>query len=193
MSDDQLPEGTTVAEGIAHMKNQSQPGREWWEEPEDEGEEDSPESVQDELNIGRGVDPLRAFLDVDRSKPPTAAIRIPRLDTQVTVMAITDSRKHERMVQHCQKEYKVRGQRREELDADKLAKMLVAEYTLWPPFRKGLGVDEDRAFKKMAKKYGIEVPEILVERALYPGEIQKLADAIMELGGFDTERELAKK
>ena len=189
-----IPEGTTLREAAAQVagkKSSSDSQGDFWFEGEETRREE--EELQDELNIGDGVDPLEAFLDVDRSVRPTATVRIPRLNTEVTVMAITDSRKHERMVKRCQREYKVRGQRREELDVDKLAKLVVAEYTIWPPFRTGHGLEEDKAFKKMAAKYGTSIPDVLVEKALYPGEIQKLADAIMELAGFDSEREIAKK
>lgn len=190
---DEIPEGTTLAEGVARMRSGRSSGSNWIEDQAAEEELDDQEEVRDALNIGSDVDPLDAFLDVDRSAVTTTMVRIPRLDTSVTVKAITDSRKHERMVKQCQKQYKVRGQRREELDAPKLAKMIVAEYTVWPPFRKGHGEEEDQAFAKMTQKYGVSIPEILVERALYPGEIEKLADSILEISGFDTERELAKK
>ena len=196
----EIEEGTSIAAGVAKIQGKKPPmstgskaDELWWDKDEEELVEDPVAQVEEQLNISTGSDPLKAFLEVDRSSPPTAQVRIPRLDTEVTVVAITDSRKHERMVQRCQREYKVRGQRREELDGDKLAKLIVAEYTIWPAFRKGHGVEEDKSFKQLSKKYKTEIPDVLVERALFPGEIQKIADAIMELGGFDTERELAKK
>lgn len=197
--DVEIEEGTSIAAGVAKIQGKKPPaaksvsGDGWFEREQVEVVEDPTSQIEEELNIAPGVDPLKAFLEVDTSTPPTAKVRIPRLDTEVTIMAITDSRKHERMVQKCQREYKVRGMRREELDGDRLSKMMVAEYTIWPAFRAGHGAEEDRSFKELSEKYGTRVPDVLVERVLFPGEIQKVADAIMELGGFDTERELAKK
>ncbi|MCY3594411.1 MAG: hypothetical protein OXI63_07295 [Candidatus Poribacteria bacterium] len=194
-----IEEGTSIAAGVAKIQGKKPPatkslsGDGWFDREQVEVTQDPTSQIEEELNISPGVDPLKAFLEVDTSKPPMAQVRLPRLDTEVTVVAITDSRKHERMIQKCQREYKVRGQRREELDGDMLAKMIVAEYTVWPAFRAGHGADEDNSFKQLSEKYGTRVPDVLVERVLFPGEIQKIADAIMELGGFDTERELAKK
>ncbi|MDE0554492.1 MAG: hypothetical protein OXI24_09780 [Candidatus Poribacteria bacterium] len=120
-----IADGTSLAAGVAKIRgDRPAPVKDFWERDDVEAVDDPVSEIEEALNISKSADPLAAFLDVDPAKPPTAQVRIPRLDTEVTIMAITDSRKHERMVQRCQREYKVRGQRREELDTDRLSNVL---------------------------------------------------------------------
>lgn len=155
----------------------------------DEDRDPTPEeSVRDALHIGEGVDPVAAFLDVDTTAPITDEVAIKRLGISVTVRAITDDREYERIVDRCTTWVKARrGGRTKELDGTRLSKLIVANFTVNPPFAAKNGKAD---FEKLAQKYGTNDPEILVERALLIGEIDAISDKIMTISGFEDDYEV---
>lgn len=124
------------------------------------------------------VDPLEALLSVDTDTPITAAVYIPRLKANFTVRAPkVDEFKEVRS--RCFYETG-KGKKRQRLfDSDKFAKLLVFTFTVNPDFTN----------PKLAAKYGGLAPEDVVTKALLPGEIEKLGDAILELGGWGDDEE----
>lgn len=172
-------DGMTVSEALDEMN-----------EVEVDAEQTPLEAVRAELNVGEGVDPLSAFLDVDTSEPPTDTVPLRRLGIEVTVQAITDDREYERMVDRCTTYVKNRrgGGRTKELDGRRLSKLTVAQFTVNPPFHPKNG---KAGFDALAQKYGTDDPELLVERALLIGEIDAIADRILTISGFDDEYEVA--
>jgi hypothetical protein len=177
-------EGLTVAEALAQERGSEA-------EVVEVDEEASPaEEVRESLGIGEGLDPLSAFLAVDTSKPPTEDVHLARLGIKVTVQAITDDKEYEQLVDRCTLYVKNRrgGGRTKELDGRRLSKLTVAGFTVNPAFHPKNGKQQ---FDQLAKKYGTNDPEILVERALLIGEIDLLAERILTISGFDDELEVA--
>lgn len=175
-----MDEGKTLAEAVAEERGTTVI-------TDEEITTDPIEEVREKLGIGEGIDPLTAFLEADRSATPTKQVHIKRLNTDVTVEAIMDSKEYERLVDRCTMIIKGRrGGRRQEIDGVRLVKLTIAEYTVNPPFHPKRGRE---AFEKLAAHYGTTDPEALVERALLIGERDLLSDTIMQLSGFDDELE----
>lgn len=124
------------------------------------------------------VDPLEALLSVDTDVPITAQVYIPRLRANFTVRAPkVDEFKEIRS--RCFYEVGKGKKRQRFFDSDKFAKLLVFTFTVNPDFTN----------PKLAAKYGGLAPEDVVTKALLPGEIEKLGDAILELGGWGDDDE----
>jgi len=183
--DDENYEGMTVTEAVkAETEAET-------EVDIDIGVDDSEPDPLDEalaaIGAGDGMDPLQALLDAPRLVD-TALVRIKRLDTSFTVQAIDDDRKYDKLVERCTRIVRNRrgGGRSREVDGRRLAKLTVVEYTLSPGFRPGM-----EGFEALVERYGTSEPESLVSEALYIGEIDALADKILEISGFEDDLENA--
>lgn len=154
-----------------------------------EGEITEIELVRDELGISEKIDPLGALLD-QPDEAPTTEVYLKRLGTSFTVQAITDDRAYDKLIERCTIYRKNRrgGGRTRDLDGRRLSRLTVAEYTIEPAFHRRNGQE---SFEALSARFGSSEPEDLVDRALLMGEVDLLADAILELSGFDDEVETA--
>lgn len=157
------------------------------EEIETDEELDALDEVRGDLGIGAGVDPLSALLDAPL-EAPTATVFLKRLGATFTVMAITDDRAYDRIVERCTKFVKNRrgGGRTREVDGRRLGRLTVAEYCVEPGF-----TPKYAGYEALSAKFGTKEPEDLVDRALLMGEVDLLADKILDISGFDDEVETA--
>ena len=167
-------EGKTVDEALAALEG---------EDKIVEGDDTPMEAVRAELEIGDSVDPLTALLDAPL-EAPTAEVYIKRLGAHFTVQAITDDREYERLVEQCTSYVRARrGQgRTREVDGRRLGRLTVANYCTSPAFHRRHGQAE---FEQLAGKFDTEEPDVLVDRALLMGEVDLLADKILDLSGFE--------
>lgn len=140
--------------------------------------------------VGPGsLDPLAALLDWDTSKPIQDRWYSRRLKAWFTYEAFHDDRDYERVVERATRYVKRRGGgRQREIDNRQLSKLVVIERVVDPVFSPQHG---QAKFQRLAAKYGSEDPEVLVGRALLPGEIDQLAEKILELSGYDDDLEEA--
>ena len=146
---------------------------------------DPVEKAREDLRISDDVDPLTALLRAEDKEDITDVFRIPRLGVSFVVRPIADDREYDKLVERCTILQKRRGgSRYRELDGRRLARLIVAAYTVTPPFN--AQVDE-AGFQKMVARFGTEEPESLVAKALLPGEIDALSDHILTLSGFSDE------
>ncbi len=147
------------------------------------------DEVRDEMGIAENVDPLSALLDAP-TEAPTDQVLLKRLKAEFTVVAITDDRAYDRIVERCTRYVKNRrgGARTREVDGRRLSRLTVAEYCINPSF---IPKHNQAQYEALVEKYGATEPEDLVDRALYMGEVDLLADAILTLSGFDDEVETA--
>lgn len=149
---------------------------------------DPMDAVREALNIGEGVDPITALLEAPKEAPEDK-VYIPRLKAWFTVEAILDDKLYDQLVERCTKLVKQRrGGTRREVDGRRLARLTVAEFTVNPPFKSARGQEGHDA---LAAKYGTREPEDLVARALLIGEIDKIAEKILDLSGFEDEVDTA--
>lgn len=184
--DDKDFEGMTVTEAI-EAEGQSQ------EEDIDIGEveEDADPDPLDEtlaaMGVGDGVDPVDALLNAPRVVD-TDRVWIKRLNTWFTVQAIDDDRKYDKLVERCTRIVRNRrgGGRSREVDGRRLAKLTVVEYTVHPGFK-----PNKDGFEALSERYKTNEPENLVSEALYIGEIDALADKILDISGFADDLEIA--
>lgn len=84
---------------------------------------------------------------------------------------------NDRLVKRCTHTMTVRGQRVETFDRQEYTRRAIVEATVEPNFR-------DPA---MAERYGTMVPEEIPGKMLNIAEYAALADAILEVSGFDEE------
>ncbi|MDR2360760.1 MAG: hypothetical protein LBD85_05725 [Oscillospiraceae bacterium] len=70
-----------------------------------------------------------------------------------------------------------------EIDGNKYSSLLIVEGTVYPDFRNA----------ELAAGYGLADPADVVDEMLYPGEKEKLANAIAELSGFNLNPELIEE
>ncbi len=189
--DDYERDGLTVAEAVQAEQGDSV-------DPEEEvdvdigvvdGDEepDGLDEVMAKIGAGDGVDPIQALIDAPRVVD-TGKVRIRRLDTSFVVQAIDDDRKYDKLVEQCTRLVRNRrgGGRSREVDGRRLAKLTVVEYTVVPGFKPGRD-----GFEQLVERYKTNEPENLVSEALYIGEIDALADKILELSGFEDDLENA--
>lgn len=133
---------------------------------------------------------LALFLSQDPNTAIQAEVYIPRIDTKMVVEAMRDTKLYDQMHDRCATWTKRNGIRvKVDVNERRLARLMIAQWTSWPPFRRGHGAEADEAFDQMAAHYGTDEPEILVGRVLLPGEIRKVANAIMEVSGFEDEND----
>ncbi len=123
------------------------------------------------------VDPLEALLGVDTTVVPSEEVFIPRLKTKVKVQA-PEPNIYKKLMKRCTtyKKNKKTGGMSREFDNELFQKLLIFENVVNPNLRE----------PRLLEKYGINqaVPEDIVEKAFYPGEQDRLADAILTLGGY---------
>ncbi len=183
-------DGLTVAEALAQTSDDGLPEQIVdIEEVETDEPLDPMDEVRGELGIGEGVDPLSALLDAPL-EPPTDTVPLKRLGASFTVQAITDDKAYDRIVERCTKFVKNRrgGGRTREVDGRRLGRLTVAEYCINPSFTPKHNLKQ---YEALVEKYGSKEPEDLVERALLMGEVDLLADKILDLSGFDDEVDTA--
>lgn len=181
-------DGLTVTEAAAQVAGTPEQVVDIEEELTDEPLDELDE-VRGDLGIGEGVDPLSALLDAPL-EPPLDDVVLKRLGAAFTVMAITDDKAYDRIVERCTKFVKNRrgGGRQREVDGRRLARLTVAEYCINPSFTPKHDLKQ---YEALSAKYGTKEPEDLVARALLMGEVDLLADKILDLSGFDDEVETA--
>lgn len=133
------------------------------------------------VGVGEGVDPVDALISAPRVVD-TDTVTLKRLNAVFTVQAIDDDRKYDKLVERCTSIVRNRrgGGRSREVDGRRLAKLTVVEYTVYPGFK-----PSRKGYEKLAERYGVTDPEALVSEALYIGEIDALADKILDISGFD--------
>lgn len=149
-------------------------------------DDDSPltplEEVAEEIGAGPGVDPLEALLGIAPNTDITDEVTIERLGTVFTIKAIPDDEEYEKLQERCTDTIRRRrGIPQEKLNWPKFRRTLVAEYTLDPPFHPKY---DDAGYRKLAEHHGATDPTDLVRRALLPGEVDLVADRILQLSGF---------
>lgn len=118
------------------------------------------------------VDPLEALLSVDQVVPEDTVF-IKRLNAHFVVKAPT-SKEYKALLERCVVESGKGKKATRKLDIDKFSRVLVYSFTVTPDF----------SHQKLVERYGALVPEDVVDKALLPGEVDKLAEKILELGGF---------
>lgn len=118
------------------------------------------------------ADPLEALLSVDVVIPEDE-VYIKRLGTCFKVKAPT-AREYKALLDRSVKESGKGRNKTRNLEIDRFQKLLVYTFTVNP----------DLSNPKLLEKYGAMAPEDVVDRALLPGEIDRLAERILELGGF---------
>lgn len=160
------------------------------EEPE-EIELDEEASPEDKARAMIGAspadDPLKALLSVDSIEPLTDTWRCKRLGVDFQLQGFRDDRAYEMVVERATHYVRRRGANRQrELDNRKLSKLLVIEGCVSPCFSQAR---DPASFEKLAEKYGSSDPEVLVGRALLPGEIDQIAEKVLELSGFNDDLE----
>ncbi|HLN61744.1 MAG TPA: hypothetical protein VK464_09350 [Symbiobacteriaceae bacterium] len=124
------------------------------------------------------MDPLEALLSVDVVVPEDEVF-IKRLNTYFKVKAPT-AREYKALTDRSVRETGKGKNRTRNLELDKFQKLLVYTFTVNP----------DLSNPKLMERYGALAPEDVVEKALLPGEIDRLAERILELGGFGEEDDL---
>lgn len=181
-------DGLTIKEAVAQVAGTPEQVVDI-EEVETDEPLDEMDEVRGDLGIGENVDPLSALLDAPL-EPPTDTVLLKRLGAAFEVQAITDDQAYDRIVDRCTKFVKNRrgGGRTREVDGRRLARLTVAEYCVNPSFVPRHNLQQ---YEALAEKYGTKEPEDLVQRALLMGEVDLLADKILDLSGFDDEVETA--
>jgi len=178
-------DGLTVTEAVKADKSGSSAPPELISEIEEiidvDAEIDPLDDVLEAVGAGDGVDPIEALISAPRVVD-TDTVKIKRLNATFTVQAIDDDRKYDKLVERCTSIVRNRrgGGRSREVDGRRLAKLTVVEYTLIPGFKPGRD-----GYEKLVERYGVSDPEALVSEALYIGEIDALADKILDISGFD--------
>ena len=131
---------------------------------------------------------LDAFLAVEPFAAPRKEVYVRRLDANVTIEAVLDTRLYDRLRHQCTKRVKIRGRwEDDEVDFRRFSRLIVANWCVWPPLRKGRGTQEDAAWAKLCELHKTEEPDVLVSRVFLMGEVELVADEIMTLSGFDDE------
>lgn len=134
-------------------------------------------------------DPLAVLLAVDTSQPITERFPVKRLKTEFTIQGISDDEAYEKLVERATSFVRRRGgARQREVDGRKLSRLLVIAGVVSPPFSPENGRD---GFEALKKKYGALDSEDLVAKALLPGEVDRIAEKVLELSGFEDELEEA--
>ncbi|TCP57977.1 XkdN-like tail assembly chaperone [Tumebacillus sp. BK434] len=128
------------------------------------------------------VDPLEALLSVDADKSPEDDVYLKRLNAKFRVRGPKQS-EYKATLERCVKETGKGKNLRRSLDTDMFQKLLVHTFTVSP----------NLADPKLAEKYGALVAEEVVEKALLPGEVDKLAERILELGGYGEDDDLVEE
>lgn len=148
----------------------------------DESAEIDPlDEMMQAVGAGEGVDPIEALISAPRVVD-TDTVKIKRLNASFVVQAIDDDRKYDKLVERCTSIVRNRrgGGRTREVDGRRLAKLTVLEYTVYPGFKPGR-----KGYEQLTERYEVTDPEALVSEALYIGEIDALADKILDISGFD--------
>lgn len=140
--------------------------------------------------VGSGAsDPVRALLDWDTSKPIEDTWTSKRLQATFTYQAFHDDQDYENVVERATRYVRRKGGgRQKEIDNRRLSKLIVIDRVTNPAFSPHVDAS---TFRLLAEKYKSEEPEVLVGRALLPGEIDQLAERILELSGYDDDLEEA--
>lgn len=159
------------------------------EEVELEEEASDLEKARATVGASEHEDPLKALLAVDTSQPIQDTHRIKRLGVDFVIEAFQDDKVYDSVVERATHYVRRKGgNRQRQVDNRRLSKLLVIEGTVYPAFSPRRGQE---SFAQLAAKYGTEDPETLVGRALLPGEIDQLAEKILELSGYDDDLEEA--
>lgn len=133
---------------------------------------------------GRGVDPLDALLAISVTPAQiTETVDVPILhkrDGSPTpvipwTLKVLDDDEVDDIRERATKTVKVGRNRERQTDFKKMHRLLVAAATTAPDLRD----------PKLLGKYGSGEPHNLIPKLLLPGTITKLADKVMELGGYD--------
>lgn len=181
MEDNDIRDGMTIDEVLKAEGD----------EPEVKADAETTEldDVREELGIGTTVDPISALLDAP-AEAPTDTVPISRLGTKFVIVAITDDKAYDRLVDQCTSYVKNRrgAGRTREVDGRRLARLTVAEYCTSPPFKAKYGAD---GYEALAAKFGTKEPDTLVDRALLMGEIDLINERILTLSGFDDDLTVA--
>jgi hypothetical protein len=151
-------------------------------------EEASPlEKVRADLGTSEADDPLKALLGVDTTAPIEDTWFSKRLKVTFTVRGFRDDSEYDAVVEQATRYVRRRGgNRQREVDGRKLSRLLVIEGVVNPPFSPKHGSE---GYQALLAKYGAIDSEQLIGKALLPGEVDQLAEKVMELSGFDDDLE----
>lgn len=158
------------------------------------------------LGAGPDLDPLDVLLAEDKSSllDTYVATRVlsdgSKRRIEFLVRPIPDDAEYDRIIQRCTTHLKrQRGGSSRDLDVRRLARLVVAGYTVNPVFdlqaveasNTELS-DEVRAqgrasHARLVAKFSEDDPESLVREVLLPGEIDGMSDKILTLSGFTDE------
>ncbi len=178
-------DGMTVTEAVKAEGQGPSPAPELISEVDeiidDSADIDPLDEMLEAVGAGEGVDPIEALISAPRVVD-TDTVKIKRLNALFTVQAIDDDRKYDKLVERCTSIVRNRrgGGRTREVDGRRLAKLTVLEYTVYPGFKPGR-----KGYEQLTERYEVTDPEALVSEALYIGEIDALADKILDISGFD--------
>lgn len=135
--------------------------------------------MADEIKTQTGNEILRALLD--QTHTPEADVEIKRLGVVFRVRGLRD-KEIRRIRDQAEYTYKDRrtGRRISEIDWDQYNSLMIVVGT----------VNFDWGSKELLAKYKASSPEEVVSQALLAGEKDKLANAIMDLSGFEDIEEI---
>jgi len=135
--------------------------------------------ADDEIKIQTGNEILRALLD--QTYTPEADVEIKRLGVTLRVRGLRD-KEIRRIRDQAEYTYKDRrtGRRISEVDWDTYTSLMIVAGT----------VNFDWSNKELMSKFKVSSPEEVVSQALLAGEKDKLANAIMDLSGFEDIEEI---
>lgn len=137
--------------------------------------------VREELGITEAVDPLKAILDAPIG-PVTGEWECKRLNTKFAIRAL-NSREYNQIQDRATRWTRNKRTGRNERDLDPMAMSLLvcASGTTNPNFNN----------PQIKKKYGLNdrQPHEIVSVILLPGEIDKLAEQILNLSGYEEDLE----
>ncbi|ASS74074.1 hypothetical protein CIG75_03125 [Tumebacillus algifaecis] len=127
------------------------------------------------------VDPLEALLAVDAERAPEDDVYLKRLNAKFRVRGPKQS-EYKATLERCVKETGKGKNLRRSLDTDMFQKLIVYTFTVTP----------NLSDPKLMEKYGALVAEEVIEKALLPGEVDKLAERILELGGYGDDDDMVE-
>jgi hypothetical protein len=146
------------------------------------------EKVRHAVGASEADDPLRALLAVDVAAPLEDVWYSKRLKTNFTLRGFRDDKEYEQIVERATRYVKRRGGgRQREVDGRRLSRLLVMEGVVAPPLSAKHGRE---GYEALLQKYGALDSEELIGKALLPGEVDQIAEKIMELSGFDDDLEV---
>lgn len=130
-------------------------------------------------------DPVKALLATDPTTAPQDVWFCKRLGVEFLVEGFNDDTEYDRVVKRATDMVKRKGGGRvKEVDGRRLARLVVVEGCVNPSFKQG-----SDSFRQLSEKFGVIDSESLVGRALLPGEIEAVAEKILQLSGFDDDLE----